>query len=235
VPSVVKVLPHAYFSAHSGPRPRNCEFPGYARRRRPIRYVYNLRYPGQYYDSETGLNYNYYRDYDPATGRYVESDPIGLSGGINTYAYGASTPVIYIDPLGLCWIYSQSTGHLIRIDLNGNITDLGYGYAGYGAGLNNPLMQNVSGQQPNPSGPLPQGNYSIGRQQYNRTQAGVGLPMSMRLTPNAGNDMLKRAGFLIHGPDNDDQHDSSEGCPIFNRPSRDIIAKSNDKCFQVVP
>jgi RHS repeat-associated protein len=64
-------------------------------------FTFNLRFAGQYFDPETGLNYNYFRDYDPQTGRYVESDPIGLGGGLNTYAYAESDPVMVNDPLGL--------------------------------------------------------------------------------------------------------------------------------------
>jgi len=60
-----------------------------------------LRLPGQRYDAETVLHYNYFRDYDPSLGRYGESDPIGLRGGLNTYAYGDGTPIVLADPYGL--------------------------------------------------------------------------------------------------------------------------------------
>jgi RHS repeat-associated protein len=64
-------------------------------------FAYNLRFPGQQYDPIVGLHYNYFRDYDPATGRYSQSDPIGLRGGPNTYAYANGNPAMLADPLGL--------------------------------------------------------------------------------------------------------------------------------------
>ncbi len=60
----------------------------------------NLRFQGQYFDEETGLHYNRFRYYNPATGQFINQDPIGLLGGLNNYQY-APNPVQWIDPLGL--------------------------------------------------------------------------------------------------------------------------------------
>ncbi len=64
-------------------------------------FTFNLRFPGQQYDRETQTHYNYFRDYEAQTGRYVQSDPVGLAGAFNTFEYSLSEPLRYSDRLGL--------------------------------------------------------------------------------------------------------------------------------------
>jgi RHS repeat-associated protein len=77
----------------------------------------NLRFPGQYFDQETNTHYNYFRDYDPTIGRYVQSDPIGLRGGLNTYLYVEANPIGDIDVDGLQvrnWSRTQALRYALR-------------------------------------------------------------------------------------------------------------------------
>ena len=96
--------------------------------------AYNLRFPGQYYDAETGLNQNYFRDYDPIVGRYVESDPIGLRGGVNTYAYVRNNRLSLSDRYGLlpgdCYPTENAAGADAVNDINWQSIQTNTEYAG---------------------------------------------------------------------------------------------------------
>jgi RHS repeat-associated protein len=193
-----------------------------------LAYPFNLRHPGQYADG-VGFNYNVFRDYDPSTGRYLQSDPIGLRGGMNSYTYVGGNPMLLIDPLGLCWEWSQSLGTMTHVDdATGARRNVGTGYSGHGAGVNNPAAEDQQDV-----GPIPRGEYSIGPQQP--IGAGGRLPAAMAVTPARGNNMHGRSNFAIHGDNRRGDRSASEGCIILPRPVRNEIGNSGDNCLRVVP
>lgn len=77
------------------------------------KFTLNLRYAGQYYDKESSLFHNGFRDYNPKIGRYVQSDPIGLKGGINTYTYVGGNPLSRVDPMGLDWFRPADHSYVV--------------------------------------------------------------------------------------------------------------------------
>lgn len=92
------------------------------------------RFPGQYLDTESGLYYNYFRDYDPTIGRYIESDPIGLWGGINTYAYAEGNPLGFSDRFG--FQVGKAVGQGLKVALGGGVVAATTGNANSNGGVN---------------------------------------------------------------------------------------------------
>jgi RHS repeat-associated protein len=115
----------------------------------------NLRFPGQYFDAETSLHYNYFRDYNPRTGRYVEADPIGLNGGMNRFGYVQNNLTTRIDFFGLDYIIVSggSSGVATYYDSLGNpVLEMPF-RSGWGPNKNDPTA--------NSQGRTPPGNYTI--------------------------------------------------------------------------
>lgn len=192
-----------------------------------------------YYDKETGLDQNGYRDYDPGSGRYIQSDPIGLNGGsYSTYLYVNNNPLRYTDPTGLDWIYQQSTGNIYYqppAAMGGGPPQLispgGPGqYAGQNAGFNNPANQNVPGTPNGNGGPLPQGTYDIGPGHYSPTTG----PNTMNLIAQPGTNTFDRDLFRLHGDNSARNQSASEGCIVAGPKTRKRINGSIDRILRVM-
>ena len=194
-------------------------------------------FAGMLWISEAGLNLTLFRAYDPNLGRWLSRDPLDnaeVNEGYNLFCYVQNDPINRIDPLGLDWWYSQSTGILSwgpPAYAGGGppqeITDCENSCSGYsgakGKSLNNPAMQDVRNV-----GPIPQGFYYIDPQKSNEK-----FTAFMRLTP--GQEIYGRSGFLIHGDNKRRNQSASEGCIILPRDVRNIINNSEDHWLIVTP
>jgi RHS repeat-associated protein len=96
--------------------------------------VNNFRFPGQYYDEETGLHYNYHRYYDPKTGRYLTPDPVGVDAGPNLFSYARNNPTNFVDPYGLldASLNLSSVGVDINIPIYNSASSLHFGTPQFG-------------------------------------------------------------------------------------------------------
>jgi RHS repeat-associated protein len=174
-------------------------------------FAFNQRFPGQVFDAETGNFQNWHRDYKANIGRYAQSDPIGLQGGINTFAYVGGNPVSGFDLLGLLCNWAQGSGVYSCYDYNGDYYASGKGYAGRGTDKDSPGSQNIYKR-----GPLPRGCYKVAG--IEDQPLGTG-PYSLRLTPlfknYTTNDNRDLYSFLIHDDKTKDPGNASDGCPIL--------------------
>lgn len=120
------------------------------------------------------------------------------------------------------WTYVITTGALRNPDGE----TAGFGYSGFGEGLNNPAMQNV-----HDVGPIPEGDWTIGR--FFDDPGGKG-PLVAHLTPAEGTETYGRSGFMVHGDNKAMDHTASHGCIILSRNLRETLIASSDRALKVI-
>ena len=127
-------------------------------------FAYNLRFPGQVFDGEAGLQQNWHRDFDPATGRYLQSDPLGVAVSNNTYSYVDADPMDYVDPFGLAKCTYSISEHRMTCVSNDGSKETVVGpeglWSGMGRCTNNSSNSCVASQE---RGPIPPGQYRMNR------------------------------------------------------------------------
>jgi RHS repeat-associated protein len=171
-------------------------------------FIYNLRFPGQYYSPESGLNLNYFRDYDPQTGRYIESDPIGLDGGsYSTYTYVSSNPLSFVDFTGLSTaVANRAAGTLTVTFLDGTTVTYPVG--------NNTVNPSGDPNTVNSNGPAPSGTFPVQTPINTGNSVSYGpyfFPIGAVNPDGTPGDIARLRGIGLHGGRRN--HNSrTEGC-----------------------
>ncbi len=161
-------------------------------------FVYDWRFPGQVYDSESSLFYNISRDYSSTLAQYIESDPIGLNGGsFSTYAYVGGNPLNFVDPQGLAiCLYSITNHTLACMSISGGpiyvLGPVGV-WSGVGSCANNPSCSDNSFL-----GPIPAGQYKMNEDNRPGHQGFWRLEPEPQVTWWQYYTGQKRNGFELH-------------------------------------
>ncbi len=193
----------------------------------------SFRYTGREFDTETSLYYYRARYYDPSAGRFLSEDPIKFRGGINFYVYALNSPLVFKDPSGLtvtCY-YGQNTGQLVCYDdgTHKKVVDVS-GYAGGNQGKAPGCVNDSRCEDSEYEGPLPWGNYSIGRD--NGRMGPLSLPLTPQppYTPTYG----RSGGYYLHGCQRKGPV-CSEGCIVVPYDARKTINDSGGGTLEVTP